>query len=132
MVLKTKRLMKKPEHASTPKGTAATDTSAVIAHELRVADTFFSRAKGLLGERSLEPGAGLWIKRGNSIHMFFMRFAIDAVFVDRNLRVKAVYRHLKPWRMTRVVWGASSVFELPAGTLDKHPVQIGDELYVCD
>lgn len=106
-----------------------------IAQSVRVADSFFSRAKGLLGERELPSGRALWIKGSrlvdcNSIHTWFMRFAIDAVFVDKGLVVRAVYQDLRPWRMTWPVMGAQSVFELPAGTLRKAPVEIGDQLYV--
>lgn len=103
-----------------------------IAHSVRVANTFYSRAKGLLGERGLAEGSTLWIQSGNSIHTWFMRFAIDAIFVDRKLIVRGVYRNLGPWRITWPVWKASSVFELPAGTLDKTHVEIGDQLYVGD
>lgn len=103
-----------------------------IARHLRVAESFFSRAKGLLGERQLLPRHALWIQRCTSIHTFFMRFTIDVVFVDRSLVVKAVYRDLPPWRMTWPAWGASSVFELPAGTLREARVEIGDQLYVGD
>jgi uncharacterized membrane protein (UPF0127 family) len=103
-----------------------------IASQVRVAETFFARTKGLLGASSMAPRSTLWIKRCNSIHTCFMRFAIDAVFVDRALKVKAVYRNLPPWRMTWPAWGANSVFELPAGTLKMTPIDVGDELYVGD
>jgi uncharacterized membrane protein (UPF0127 family) len=111
-------------------------SSQVIAENLRIADSMLARAKGLLGEKSLPEGHTLWIKAGfapcNSIHTWFMRFAIDAIFVDRKLVVKAVYQNLRPWRMTMPALGADSVFELPAGTLARHPVAIGDQLHVGD
>jgi uncharacterized membrane protein (UPF0127 family) len=113
------------------------NSAQVIADSVRVADSMFARAKGLLGEKSLPAGQTLWIKPGplapcNSIHTWFMRFAIDAVFVDKQLKVKAVYQNLGPWRMTMPALGADSVFELPAGTLTRTPVAIGDQLYVGD
>lgn len=89
----------------------------VLASKLETADTLVSRTKGLLGRQELPTGEGLWIKRCNSIHTFFMKFAIDAVFVDRNLKVVAVHRDLKPWRVTWPHLRATSVFELPSGTL---------------
>ena len=111
--------------------------NAEVASQVRVADSFFTRAKGLLGESSLAAGSTLWIKGSrlvscNSIHTWFMRFPIDAVFVDRSLKVRAVYRDLGPWRMTIPVLGAVSVFEFPAGTLAKCPVDVGDQLHVGD
>src|SRR5947209_17254794 len=89
----------------------------VLAERLEVPRTMFGRGLGLMFRRTLEPGTGMWIKT-NGIHMFFMRFAIDALFLDRQERVRKVYRSLKPWRVVPLVWGAHGVAELPAGTLD--------------
>ena len=105
---------------------------AVLASRLSTAGNFVSRSVGLLGKSSLPEGEGLWIKRCNSIHTFFMRFPIDAVFVDEGLRVVSVYRELKPWRITRLHFKASSVFELPAGTLATDGLEVGDQLSVED
>jgi uncharacterized membrane protein (UPF0127 family) len=108
-----------------------------IAHTIHTAASFAERAKGLLGENHLPQGTGLWIKGTrlvacNSIHTFFMRFAIDAVFVDDNLIVRSRYFNLGPWRITWPTANATSVFELPAGTLKEKPTEIGDQLYVGD
>lgn len=106
-----------------------------IASDVRVAKSFFSRAKGLLGEREISRGSALWIQGSrfagcNSIHTWFMRFPIDVIFVDRDLVVRSTHHGLGPWRMTAPVRGARSVFELPSGTLRDVPVEIGDQLYV--
>jgi uncharacterized membrane protein (UPF0127 family) len=103
-----------------------------IASHVTVADDFISRNKGLLGRKEFPEGQALWILRCPSIHTFFMAFAIDAIFVDRQLKVRAVYKNLVPWRMTKIVLRASSVIELPAGTLNKSPTDVGDSLYVGD
>lgn len=108
-----------------------------VASDVRVAKSFWQRAKGLLGEKSMPEGSALWIQGSdlvgcNSIHTFFMRFAIDVIFVDRDLKVTKVYRNLGPWRMTWPALGAHSVFELPAGSLSRHQVEVGDQLYVGD
>jgi uncharacterized membrane protein (UPF0127 family) len=108
-----------------------TRQSQVAAH-VRVAESLFARTKGLIGESSLAPQNALWIKHCASIHTCFMSFPIDVVFVDRDLKVKAVYRELPAWRVTWPAWGARSVFEMPAGTLKSTPVEVGDELYVGD
>lgn len=111
--------------------------NAVLASKLGTADTLVTRTKGLLGRSSLPAGEGLWIKRCNSIHTFFMRFAIDAVFVDSDLKVVSMYQDLKPWRITWLHFSASSVFELPAGTLtgtidggSAIDLKVGDQLSI--
>jgi uncharacterized membrane protein (UPF0127 family) len=114
-----------------------TQNNAELARDLRVARTFWERSKGLLGRASLPQGEALWIQGTefvgcNSIHTMFMRFAIDAVFVDRDLKVKKVYRELGPWKMTWPASGAHSVFEFPAGALKEAPVAVGDQLHVGD
>ena len=98
--------------------------------QLEVAETLWARTKGLLGRTELAPKQGLWIKRTNSVHTFFMRFAIDLVFVDRSLRVRKTYQNVGPGRLIWPVWSASSVIELPAGFLDQHPFKKGEQLHV--
>ncbi len=109
------------------------DLATNFATDLQIADTLLSRTKGLLGKKSLSSGEGLWIKRCNSIHTMFMNFPIDAVFVDDDLKVVSVYHRLKPWRITRLHLRASSVFELPAGTLEScGGLRMGEQLLVRD
>lgn len=102
----------------------------ILISQLEIADSFGTRAKGLLGRESLSPQSAMWIHRCNSIHTFFMKFSIDCVFVDRKLRVKAIYKNVKPGRLIFPVWGASSVFELSANAVDQLNIRVGDELYV--
>lgn len=97
---------------------------------LEVASDLWSRMKGLLGRRELQPDQGLWIHHCNSIHTFFMQFPIDCVFVDRDLRVKAVVKDVQPGRVVWPVWGASSVFELRAGVAEHLRIQVGEALNV--
>ena len=83
--------------------------------------------------RTLEPGRGMWIYpcEGGSIHMLFMRFAIDAVFLDRNERVKKIYSRLPPWwGVVWFVWGAESVLELPAGSTTELDLKQGDQILI--
>ncbi len=91
------------------------------------AATFVTRLKGLLGRSGLEPGEGLLIRRTSSIHMFFMRFAIDAVFLDKDLVVRKVVPELRPWRMA-FARGAKSVIELPAGEAARRGLSVGERL----
>lgn len=104
----------------------------IIIPKLEEAKGFWARGRGLLGRSHLPAEAGLWIHHCNSIHTFFMKFAIDCVFVDRKLKVRAVYNNIQPWRLILPVWGASSVFELSSGTATKMNIQKGDQLHVGD
>ncbi|NJL24647.1 MAG: DUF192 domain-containing protein [Calothrix sp. SM1_5_4] len=97
---------------------------------LEVASTLWTRTKGLLGREELPEGAALWILRCNSVHTFFMNFAIDLIFINRRMVVTKTVSRVPPGRLVLPVLGASSVIELPAGFLETHPVKIGDELHV--
>jgi uncharacterized membrane protein (UPF0127 family) len=96
-----------------------------------VAERPLARMRGLLGRKSLSSGEGLLIRPTWSVHMFFMRFPIDAVFLDRDLAVLKVASNLRPWRAAGRR-GAHSVLELPAGEADRRGLQRGDELRLDD
>jgi uncharacterized protein len=93
-----------------------TANGTVVADHVEVADTLWSRFMGLMFRRELRPGHGLAIRPCNSIHMFFMRFALDVVFVDADGRVVRVLDSIRPWRASSLVRGAKAAIELPAGT----------------
>lgn len=108
-------------------------TGKVLADDLEIPRTIFGRALGLMFRSSLEPGRGMWINpcEGGSITMLFMRFRIDAVFLDRRERVRKVYRNLPTWYGT--VWwtmGAWSVLELPAGSTSDIDLLQGDQILI--
>ncbi|MCB0877819.1 MAG: DUF192 domain-containing protein [Thermoleophilia bacterium] len=94
------------------------------------ADRMWLRMRGLLGRGALAPSEGLWITPCNAIHMFFMRFAIDAVFIDEHLQVVRVAEDLKPWRMARGGKFAHSVLELPPGKAAFFNIRVGDKLTI--
>lgn len=102
----------------------------VVGERVRVATSALDRSVGLLRTPEVVPGGGLWIERSPSIHMFFMRYAIDAVFVDRDLRVKKIAANLKPWRMVLWAFGARDCLELRAGAAAESGTVVGDELRV--
>ncbi len=102
-------------------------TGEELADDARLARGFWSRLRGLMLAPPLQPGEGLVILPCSSIHMFFMRFPIDAVFFDRDARVTRVARHVRPW--LGFAWGrrgAWGVIELPAGAASR--VQQGHQL----
>ncbi|HEV8053307.1 MAG: DUF192 domain-containing protein [Chloroflexi bacterium] len=108
-------------------------SGAVLADHLHVASSFWARFRGLMGRSSLGAGEGLYLRTA-SIHMFFMRFPIDALFVaradpDGTRSVVGVHPSLPPWRgLVLPVRGAEGVVELPAGTLARTGVAVGDRV----
>jgi len=90
--------------------------------------TWRARLRGLLGRSGLAAGSALVIEPCTSIHTFFMKFEIDAVFLDRRGRVVRALPGLRPWRATRFHLRAEQVVELPAGTLERTGTREGDEL----
>lgn len=101
---------------------------SVIAERCRLANTPRLRLVGLLGSRELEPGSGMLLRRTGSIHMFFMRYPIDAVFLDREDRVLKVVPRLKPWRVAAAL-RAKSVLEVGAGVCEERGLAVGDQLW---
>jgi uncharacterized membrane protein (UPF0127 family) len=102
--------------------------NTLLADRAARADTFVSRFRGLMGRPELPLGDGLQIDPCTSIHTFFMKIPIDALFLDRSLQVVDVCHAMPPWRMSRVYFGAQSVLELPAGTAAASGTQVGDRL----
>ena len=94
-----------------------TADGTVVADRCTVADTFGTRLRGLLGRRELPAGEGLVLQDSGSIHMFFMRFAIDVAFVNGEGRILHACHSIRPWRISRIVFGSKAAIELPAGTL---------------
>jgi uncharacterized membrane protein (UPF0127 family) len=98
-----------------------------IASDVALALTRAERRRGLLGRDHLAPTAGIVLSPCCAIHTMFMRFAIDAVFVDRGGRAVRIVKGLAPWRIA-VAPGAYAVIELAAGRLDAGDVRLDDEL----
>jgi len=104
------------------------DRGTTVGTRIRLARSLTERTVGLLRTPSLEPGEGLWIENAPSIHMFFMRYPIDAVFVAADGRVTKVVPNLRPWRVVWYARGARDCLELPAGAASAAGVRVGDRL----
>jgi uncharacterized protein len=102
----------------------------VVCERCEIADRVFTRMRGLLGRRGLARGHGLLIEPTWSVHTWFMRFPIDVVFLDRDLTVLKVRKHMLPWR-TAARFRARSVLELSAGECDRLRLEVGDRLAVA-
>jgi uncharacterized protein len=106
--------------------------NTILSSNVESAKSLLKRLKGLLGRSTMPKGDALWIEPCNSIHTFFMRFSIDAIFVDRKFKVRRVVRHLPSGRLVLPIWGAHSVFEFLSTPGEDLNVSEGDELYVGD
>src|SRR3954447_5236796 len=101
------------------------ETGEIVCARCALATSFWSRFRGLMGRSSLAADEGMLFRPAGSIHMFFMRFPIDAIFCDRDLRVLKIERNLQPWR-TAGARGAKVVVELAAGAAAA--LEPGDQL----
>lgn len=103
-----------------------------LATQLEVADTYWTRLRGLLGRSPYDfrNGAGLWIVPCHGVHTLGMGFAIDVVYLDRDMRVIHIQPDLQPWRVAPVRRKAASVLELPSRTTVETKTQIGDTIEI--
>ena len=100
-----------------------------LGDRIEVAETSAKRRKGLLKRSALAPGEGLWIMPCEAVHTFFMKFAIDLVYLDRDYVVRKVRHAVKPWRLSACL-SAHSILELPEGVARASGTQLGDRLKV--
>lgn len=110
---------------------ALESNGTLIAKNAVEANTFFQRAIGLLGRRSMDEFDALIIPKCKSVHMWGMRFAIDVVFCDEKNRIVKVVENLKPWSMTSYVLKAQYVIEIPSGTISNHGIEVTDTIIRC-
>ena len=103
------------------------EDGSIVCERCVLADTALARMRGLLGRRELPSGEGILLKPASSVHMAFMRFPIDAVFLDRDFRVMKVASDLRPWRAAGSR-GAKAVLEIPAGEAGRRGLTVGDRL----
>lgn len=111
------------------KTTRVTDrtTGTIVAERTQVASDPWSRFWGLMGRRELPEGSGMLITPCSSIHMFFMRFPIDVVFLDRDNVVVKVVHGIRPWTMA-MGGGGKKALELPAGAAAALHISEGHQL----
>jgi uncharacterized membrane protein (UPF0127 family) len=103
------------------------ENGEVVVDQCVVADSPVSRLRGLLGRSELRPGEGLLLRPASAIHTCFMRFPIDAVFLDEEMRVLRISDDLRPWRAASRR-GARAVLELPAGESARRGLAVGENL----
>lgn len=103
--------------------------NTIVADDLRLARSMWTRFWGLMGRRELPEGQALLIDPCSSIHMFFMRFPLDVIFLDDDHRVVKVVEGIKPWRMA-MGGSARKALELRTGAAANAQVEPGDQLTI--
>ena len=110
----------------------ALEDGKIVIKDCKIADSFWKRFVGLMGKKGLGIEEGLYLDKCSSVHMFFMRFPLDIIFLDKNSSVVKVYEGLKPWRVTKIVNKAKSVVELPKNTIQQKGIEVGAKLFLKD
>lgn len=100
-------------------------TNEILFNKVRIARDFTSRSIGLLNRIGLEDDEGLLIDPCNSIHMFFMKFPIDVLFLAKNGKILKINHSLMPWRLSSCFL-AKNVLEVKAGAIKKNRLNVGD------
>jgi uncharacterized membrane protein (UPF0127 family) len=105
---------------------------AYLATALAVADTHWTRLRGLLGTPAgdFRNGCGLWIVPCRGVHTLGMGFPIDVVYLDRAMNVVHIERDLQPWRFSPIRMGAASILELPSRTAAETRTAVGDKIEI--
>ena len=118
-----------PAHGPTGYAFNRTRTT-YLATELLIARTHWSRFRGLMATDAsrFRRGQGLWIVPCHGVHTLAMRFPIDAVYLDQERIVIHIEQRLKPWRMAAIRVLATSVLELPTGTVIDTRTELGDQV----
>ncbi|MDD3374203.1 MAG: DUF192 domain-containing protein [Candidatus Omnitrophica bacterium] len=102
----------------------------IVAVKAKEAKSFLARLKGLLGKKFFGPEDALVIDGCQAIHMFFMKFSIDVLFIDQKNKVVGLVQNIKPFCISPFFFRARQAIELPAGSIEKSSVHIGDCLEI--
>ena len=105
---------------------------AYLATDVQVADTHWTRLRGLMGTdaASFPAGKGLWIVPCRGVHTLGMRFPIDVVYLNGDRVIVHIEENLRPWRMAAVRLNASTVLELPSNIVHQTATTVGDEIAI--
>ena len=103
---------------------------SLLAEDAKIADTFWHRARGLMGKDELPIGRGLVLMPCKSVHSMMMRFPIDVLQLARDGTVLRALTPLQPFRLGPIVWGGHCAIELPAGTVFRSGTRVGDRIVI--
>ncbi len=96
--------------------------------KMMVADSFFLRLRGLMLKKKLPSATGLLLAPCNSVHMCFMRFAIDVVYMDKEFNIIKIVKHLRPWIGLSMCYNAWATMEMTAGETERCGLAVGQKL----
>jgi uncharacterized protein len=106
--------------------------NTVVGHQVQIAESFLDKLIGLMGRRHMHFGTGLLLRPCSSIHTCFMRMPIDVLYINKDRKVLAIDKVLKPWRVGKIKFGTTMVIELPPGTAAASGIEVGDRLLFDD
>lgn len=104
----------------------------MLGRDVKVAESFLTRLRGLLWRPPLQEGQGLLLIPSRGVHMYGMKTALDVVFLDDDKKVCAVYEKLEPGQRTKVHREAWSALELPTGTVARTGTKMGDHVELVE
>lgn len=99
-----------------------------LGQQIQVADTFWTRLRGLLGRPEPRPGEGLLIVPSRSVHMWGMKYPLDILVLDEDRKVRAAYQPLEPGQRTEWHRQGRMILELPSGQIERTQTRVGDQL----
>lgn len=105
-------------------------TGVEVGDRIGCADTSFTRLFGLLGKNTLQAGRGIWINPSSGVHTVGMRFTIDVIGLDRDLRIVKLWSNVKPFRVTSINFKVKSVIEMAAGQIKERSLELGHVLEI--
>ena len=105
-------------------------SDTIIGDNIGIADNFFTRLKGLMFEKELPENSGLMIYPCNSIHMFFMNFSLDILFIDKNDLSVDYLENFPKNKVSKIYSNAKYVLELPSGTINKKNIQKNQKISI--
>ena len=105
-------------------------TGQLLAEKVTLANTFFTRLRGLIARSRLAPAEALWLRPCNGVHTWWMHYAIDVIFLDRELRIVKLVENMRPFRLTAPHREARSVLEMSAHSISRAQLKVGDQLEV--
>ena len=98
--------------------------------EVKIANSFFTRLAGLMFQKKLPQGTGLLLVPCNSVHMCFMRFSIDVIYLDKDYKIIEIVKNLKPWIGLSLYSQAWATLEMTAGEAERCGLIVGKKLKI--
>lgn len=100
----------------------------ILFYNAMVTTNFFERLKGVIGKSEMDENQALCIRPCNSIHMMFMKFSIDVIFLDASNRVIAMLENFKPWKVSKIIKRSKVVIEMPVYSIKMKNIKLDDTI----